>query len=167
MAGFDAVRNLTDPARGFHFEVKIPNMPGGGNGEEVGLRCTSTTVPGFQSEPTEIALGGGHVISYAGRGTTAHEWTFSVIEGENMVVYNSMESWHALQWNRSTGAQRPSSEYKTDVFIQQLAGDKSVVKTWKLEGCFIATIGDITYDHNSSEPVRFDTTLRFDKITPQ
>lgn len=166
MASLNSVRSLADPARSFNFEVQVPNLPGGGNGEELGMRVTSTSIPGFQSEPTEVALGGGHVVSYAGRGTYSREWTFSAIEGENMVVYDAIERWHGLQWDRSTGSQRPSQEYKTDVYIVQLNGQKAPVKKWRLEGCFVSTLGDGAVDHNSSEALRLDVTLRYDNIVP-
>lgn len=163
MAELNVVRGLPDPARGYNFEVLIPNMPGGGNSEVVSLRVTATSIPGYSSEPSEYSLGG-HVLKVPGRGMYTREWAVTLVEGEDMVVAEALEAWHRLQWDRVTGAQAVSQDIKTEIFIRQLNGAKQTAKEWVLEGCWVSNVGDMALDQATSDVLRAEITFSFDNI---
>lgn len=54
------------------------------------------------------------------------------------------------------------SDYKFGTIIEQLDGNETVIETWNLEGCFIASAnyGDLKYDGN--EAVTIQLSIRFD-----
>ena len=102
-----------------------------------------------------------------------HEWepiTFTVeddITGlASAAVQAQLESQQRLIGADLSGAwlnaAATGSDYKFGTTIEQLDGNDTVVETWKLEGCFIASAnyGDLKYDGN--EAVTIQLSIRFD-----
>lgn len=163
----EQVRTLADPLRVYNFEVYIPNVPGGGNGQEMSYRCTAANIPGFNYEKIAVNLGG-HEIEHVGRQMYSHTWACSFIEGENSVIRSALEDWGTLQGDRLTAAQQPSSVYKTEIYIRQLKADKvTIAREWKLVGAFVEDVADISLDRATSDAVRTEVTFSFDAVIPQ
>lgn len=163
MLRLDQLRSLADPLRQYAYALEIPNVPGGGDGETLSLRCTSTSLPGFGSEVTEVNLGG-QKAQFAGRITFAGTFSVDIIEANNAEVFKTLDAWHQLQWNQEEGTQELSTTYKTDGYIKLLDTSNTEVLARRVEGMFIANLPDTPLDASSSEPIRMSIEFAYDRV---
>lgn len=160
-ATLDDVRNLGDSLRQFNFELVIPNIPGGGDGDILRLRIVTSAIPGLSSEMIERAQHG-FTIKEAGRGNTPRALPCEFFESSDLVVYRMLKDWHGLQWNPRTGAQAATSVYKTKGYIKVLGNDRKERVSLVLEGVCIEDIPDSALSGESSEQVRLAPTFSYD-----
>jgi hypothetical protein len=158
------VRALTEVLKPYQFEIVIPEIPGGAGDppDIVSLRCTSMTLPGRSIEPAQYALGGGHEVVDAGRTTFSRQWSVQLVESIDTGILQAIEGWQKLCFNQVTGIQSTSDEYKRDFDVNLLRNDGSVSLTRRYFGAFPLELGDLNFDHSSSEPITVDVTWSFD-----
>lgn len=165
MRSLDEIRSLSDPLRQYAFQLEIPNVPGGGDGDSLSLRCTSSTLPGQGSEITTVNIGG-HTQRYAGRIQFGGSFSAQIIESMSAEVYQTLLDWHALQWDIETGTQQTSDVYKTDGYMKLLDNENSESLVRRIEGMFIQNINDISVSADSSDPIRVDIVFAYDRVLP-
>lgn len=160
-ASLDDVRNLGDSLRQYNFELVIPNVPAGGDGDILRLRVISASIPGLSSEMVERAQHG-FTIKEAGRGNTPRSLPCEFFESSDLVVYKMLKNWHGLQWNPQTGAQAQASVYKTKGYVKVLGNDRNEKVSIVLTGLCIEDIPDAALSGESSEQVRIAPTFSYD-----
>lgn len=160
-ATLNDVRNLGDSLRQYNFELVIPNVPGGGDGDILRLHVISTTIPGLSSEMIERSQHG-FTIKEAGRGNTPRSLACEFFENSDLVIFRMLQAWHKLQWDPQTGAQAQSSVYKTKAYLKVLGNDRSEKASILLEGLCIEDIPDIAMSGESSEQARVAPTFSYD-----
>ena len=107
----------------------------------------------------------GRELKFAGNRTFT-DWTLQIINDEDFVIRNSLESWmnainsHASNV-RNSGAVNPSN-YSVDAIVTQYGKAGDVLKTYKFVGLFPVDIAPIDLDWGTNDSVEeFSTTFAF------
>lgn len=135
-------------ARSNLFRVLI-NYPlfAGGDAEETSFMCRASSLPGSTMEAIAVPFRGREVKVAGDRSFDI--WSVTVYNDTNFGTRNAMERWmngiNAHQSN--TGFTNPI-DYQTDLIVDQLDRDESVIKRYNLRGCFPTNISpiDLSYD---------------------
>ena len=163
MFNIESLKSLGEPLKTFNYEVFIPSVPGGGDGNQLRFYVDQASIPAIGSEQVPV-FAGGHELRYAGRGIYTHDWTIGIRAYENDEALSTLRNWHALQWNRVEGTQVPATEYKTSIFLHMLGGDGSIIHQWKILGAFIANIGEVPLSPDNSNVIIIPVTFGFDNF---
>ena len=125
------------------------NFPGyaGGNVELTSFMCRAAQLPG--SIMSEIIVPfRGRELKIAGD-RTFDVWSPTIINDTDFDVRNAMERWMngINAHSANTGIVNPT-DYQTDLVVEQLDKDESVLKTYTFRGCFPTNIDpiDLSYD---------------------
>jgi hypothetical protein len=164
MINIDELRNLSEPLKSYNFEVIIPNIPGGGNlsGNDTRLYVNAAMLPGIGSQPITVEAGG-HEVLYAGKAQYNHMWQVELREYENLNVITMLQNWHGLQWDRPTGAQSPSADYKADsIYVSMLDSQRNPMKQFRMIGAWIAQIADLQLAYQQNQQIAFPLTFAYD-----
>jgi hypothetical protein len=98
----------------------------------------------------------GRELKFAGNRTFA-DWTLQIINDEDFIVRNSIESWmnginaHANN-TRNTAAQNPSG-YSVDATVTQYGKTGQALKTYKFVGLFPLDLAPIDLDWGSNDSI--------------
>jgi hypothetical protein len=81
-------------------------------------------------------------------------WTVTIINDTDFQVRNSMERWmNGINGHASnTGLTNPT-EYQTDLMVDQLDRDESVIKRYNLRGCFPTAVSEIAVGYGAVDEV--------------
>jgi hypothetical protein len=107
----------------------------------------------------------GREMKFAGNRTFT-DWTLQIINDEDFVIRNSLESWmnqinsHASNV-RGTGAVTPSS-YSVDAVVTQYGKAGNVLKSYNFVGMFPVDISPIDLDWSSNDTIEeYSATFAF------
>ena len=151
--------NLTDVQRTFKWELDIPSPKGLGTNDLWNIRAISTVEPSESYEPIDIDYKGTAGFRVAGRRRLDHEFTVTLIEGEDGGTLDAIKSWMDIVGTTA------DSDYKTDMVISKYSYDDSTVtKRIKLIGCYPQKRdgGDLVSD--ASERQNYTVTFAFDDL---
>lgn len=135
-------------ARANLFDVRV-NFPAYalGDAELTSFLCKAAALPASVGAPIEVPFRG-RVLKIAGD-RTFEEWTITVINDTGFEIRDAMERWMngINSHNANTGFTDPD-EYQTDLSVDQLDKDGTVLKTYNFRGCFPTNISavDLSYD---------------------
>ena len=98
----------------------------------------------------------GRKIKVPGDRTFA-EWTITVINDENFIIRNAMESWmNAINSHtgnlRAVAANNPSG-YSADALVTQYSKTNTIIKQYKFVGLFPIDVGVIELDWGSNDTI--------------
>jgi hypothetical protein len=81
-------------------------------------------------------------------------WTVTIINDTDFQVRNSMERWmNGINGHASnTGLTNPT-DYQTDLMVDQLDRDESVIKRYNLRGCFPTAVSEIAVGYGAVDEV--------------
>ena len=81
-------------------------------------------------------------------------WTVTIINDTDFQVRNSMERWmNGINGHASnTGLTNPT-DYQTDLTVDQLDRDESVIKRYNLRGCFPTAVSEIAVGYGAVDEV--------------
>jgi hypothetical protein len=154
---------LPDPLQPWNYDINIPNIPGGGSGYGLMLRCQSAAIPGISINDGAMQLRGS-VITYAGFPEWGHMFNPSFIETRDMAVTNTLTQWITFARDNRTSATAGAymSQYKTigDIILYDDTG--TVVRTIRLNGLWCRALPDAPLESASSGPVVRAAEFRFD-----
>ena len=124
--------------------------------------CTATNLPA--QTLGEIALPfRGRSIYIAGDREFADAWTTTFINDTDFMIRNAMERWTngINDMAENTGVINPA-DYQTDLFVEQLDRDDTVLKTYIFKSAFPRTIGIIDLASATvNELETFEVTWRY------
>ncbi len=123
--------------------------------------CRAAQLPASTVEALAVPFRG-RILNVAGD-RTFEPWTVTILNDTGFEVRDSMERWmngingHAA----NTGITNPV-DYQTDLIIDQLDRDESVIKRYNIRGAFPTSVGDIalTYDQGG-EVETFDVSFTY------
>lgn len=178
---FAAKKELFEIQRGNNFEFVIPkgafsSMTPFGEGAEVQtidnaneiirLSVSSASIPYFSQNVIEVR-----------RGNTAVKYAGPISYGAGSIkcydfigarTKDILMGWQARSGNPLYQTVGQQADYKMDCFLQEYTPDYSeLVRTWKVEGCWISDMSDDGYSVDSGGSAKqISVTLQFDRAYP-
>ena len=157
-------------ARANQFRVTITPPPGIAIGLDV--RRASFLVPASQlpaSNLGEIPVPfRGRNIYVAGDRPAPDTWTVTFYNDTDFMVRNAMERRHngINDFANNTGVVN-SADFQTDLFVEQLDRDETILKTYIFRAAFPLTIGQIDLSTaEATEIETFEVTWRYQHFEP-
>ena len=157
-------------ARANQFRVTITPPPGIAIGLDVrraSFLVTASNLP--QSQLGEIAVPfRGRNIYVAGDRPAPEPWTVTFYNDTDFMVRNAMERWHngINDFANNTGVVN-SADFQTDLFVEQLDRDETILKTYIFRSAFPLTVGQIDLSTaETTEIETFEVTWRYQHFEP-
>ena len=157
-------------ARANQFRVTITPPSGIAIGLDVrrsSFLVTASNLPG--STLGEIAVPfRGRNIYVTGDRPAPETWTVTFFNDTDFMIRNAMERWHngINDFANNTGVTTPA-DYQTDLFVEQLDRDDTVLKTYIFRNSFPLTIGTIDLSNaEAGEIETFEVTWRYQHFEP-
>ena len=157
-------------ARANQFRVTITPPSGIAIGLDVrrsSFLVTASNLPG--STLGEIAVPfRGRNIYVTGDRPAPETWTVTFFNDTDFMIRNAMERWHngINDFANNTGVTTPA-DYQTDLFVEQLDRDDTVLKTYIFRNAFPLTIGTIDLSNaEAGEIETFEVTWRYQHFEP-
>lgn len=147
------------------FQVQITNPVNGIADLKVPFMVQATQIPESTLGTIEVPYFG-RKIKLAGD-RTFPQWTVTVINDEDFLIRNAMESWSAAinshQGNlRGFGSASPT-QYKAQAQVTQYSKTGVPLRTYQFNGIYPQQIASIGLDWNTTDDIeRFDVTFDFD-----
>ena len=157
-------------ARANQFRVTITPPPGIAIGLDVrraSFLVTASNLP--QSQLGEIAVPfRGRNIYVTGDRPAPEPWTVTFFNDTDFMIRNAMERWHngINNFADNTGVTN-AADYQTDLFVEQLDRDDTVLKTYIFRSAYPLTIGDIALSSaEAGEIETFEVSWRYQHYEP-
>ena len=157
-------------ARANQYRVTITPPPGIAIGLDVrraSFLVTASNLPG--STLGEIAVPfRGRNIYVAGDRPAPDAWTTTFYNDTDFMVRNAMERWHngINDFANNTGVVN-SADFQTDLFVEQLDRDETILKTYIFRSAFPLTVGTIELSTaEATEIETFEVTWRYQHFEP-
>ena len=152
-------------ARANQFRVTITPPPGIAIGLDVrrtSFMCKGTNLPAQELTPIEVPFRG-RKIYIAGDREFGETWTTTFINDTDFMIRNAMERWsngiNDLALN--TGVIDPA-DYQTDLTVEQLDRDDTILKTYIFRSAWPVTIGVIELTSEAADALEeFECTWRY------
>jgi len=152
-------------ARANQFRVTITPPPGIAIGLDVrrtSFMCNATNLPAQELTPIEVPFRG-RKIYIAGDREFAETWTTTFINDTDFMIRNALERWsngiNDLALN--TGVIDPA-DYQTDLTVEQLDRDDTVLKTYIFRSAWPVTISQIELTSEAADALEeFECTWRY------
>lgn len=142
------------------FQATI-NFPGyaGGNVEETSFMCKAASIPPSVTGVIEVPFRG-RVLKVAGD-RTFEPLTITVINDTDFEVRDSFERWmNGVNEHRAnTGLVNPV-DYQSDLLIEQLDKDGTVIKGYNFRGCFPSNVSEIELSWDTNDTIE-EYTVEF------
>ena len=157
-------------ARANRFRVTITPPPGIAIGLDVrraSFLVTASRLP--ESTLGEIAVPfRGRNIYVTGDRPAPETWTTTFFNDTDFMVRNAMERWHngINNFADNTGVTN-AADYQTDLFVEQLDRDDTILKTYIFRSAFPTSIGTIDLTTaETTEIETFEVTWRYQHFEP-
>jgi hypothetical protein len=140
------------------FRINLPTPTG--TIEEVMIKASA--LPGRTIEPIEVKHKGATIK--LGGDPKYNDWKVEVY-GEDYAEYQKFFNWMDIVGETVLNTRGDPLTYKVDgVKVEQLGTQNEVIATAWLYGVFPTDVGDISYDHEQGELVKFEVTFSLDSI---
>ena len=157
-------------ARANQFRVTITPPPGIAIGLDVrraSFLVTASRLP--ESNLGEIAVPfRGRNIYVAGDRPAPETWTTTFFNDTDFMVRNAMERWHngINNFADNTGVTN-AADFQTDLFVEQLDRDDTILKTYIFRNAFPLTIAAIDLTNEETTTIEtFEVTWRYQHYEP-
>ena len=157
-------------ARANQFRVTITPPPGIAIGLDVrraSFLVTASQLPA--SNLGEIAVPfRGRNIYVAGDRPAPETWTTTFYNDTDFMIRNAMERWHngINDFANNTGVVN-SADFQTDLFVEQLDRDETILKTYIFRSAFPLTVAAIELSTaEATEIETFEVTWRYQHFEP-
>ena len=157
-------------ARANQFRVTITPPPGIAIGLDVrraSFLVTASQIPA--STLGEIAVPfRGRNIYVSGDRPAPETWTTTFYNDTDFMVRNAMERWHngINDFANNTGVVN-TADFQTDLFVEQLDRDDTILKTYIFRSAFPTTIAQIDLSTaETTEIETFEVTWRYQHFEP-
>jgi len=157
-------------ARANQFQVTITPPSGidiGLDTRRTSFLCTATNLPA--STLGEIAIPfRGRTIYMAGDRPAPETWTTTFYNDTDFMIRNAMERWQngINDYADATGIVTPA-DYQTDLTVDQLDRDDTILKSYIVRNCFPLTVAQIDLTTaEATEIEQFEVTWRYQHFEP-
>ena len=157
-------------ARANQFRVTITPPPGIAIGLDVrraSFLVTASNLP--QSQLGEIAVPfRGRNIYVTGDRPAPEPWTVTFFNDTDFMVRTAMERWHngINNFADNTGVTN-AADYQTDLFVEQLDRDDTILKTYVFRSAFPISVGQIDLTNEETTTIEtFEVQWRYQHYEP-
>ena len=157
-------------ARANQFRVTITPPPGIAIGLDVrraSFLVTASNLP--QSQLGEIAVPfRGRNIYVTGDRPAPEPWTVTFFNDTDFMVRTAMERWHngINNFADNTGVTN-AADYQTDLFVEQLDRDYTILKTYIFRSAFPVSVGQIDLTNEETTTIEtFEVQWRYQHFEP-
>ncbi len=157
-------------ARANQYRVTVTPPPGIAIGLDVrraSFLVTASRLP--ESNLGEIAVPfRGRNIYVAGDRPAPETWTTTFFNDTDFMVRNAMERWHngINNFADNTGVTN-AADFQTDLFVEQLDRDDTILKTYVFRNAFPLTIAAIDLTNEETTTIEtFEVTWRYQHYEP-
>ena len=157
-------------ARANQFRVTITPPPGIAIGLDVrraSFLVTASNLP--QSQLGEIAVPfRGRNIYVTGDRPAPEPWTVTFFNDTDFMIRNAMERWHngINNFADNTGVTN-AADYQTDLFVEQLYRDDTILKTYIFRSAFPVSVGQIDLTNEETTTIEtFEVQWRYQHFEP-
>ena len=157
-------------ARANQFRVTITPPSGIAIGLDVrrsSFLVTASNLPGSTLGESAVPFRGRNIYVTGDR-PAPETWTVTFFNDTDFMIRNAMERWHngINDFANNTGVTTPA-DYQTDLFVEQLDRDDTVLKTYIFRNAFPLTIGTIDLSNaEAGEIETFEVTWRYQHFEP-
>ena len=152
-------------ARANQFRVTITPPPGIAIGLDVrrtSFLVKASNLPAMAMTPIEVPFRG-RKIYIAGDREFADEWTTTFINDTDFMIRDAMERWSngINDLADNTGVIAPA-DYQTDLSVEQLDRDDTVLKTYVFKSAWPANVATIELTSDAADAIEeFEVTWRY------
>lgn len=147
------------------FQVFIQNPINASADLKTPFMVKASTLPASTISEAEVPYFGRR-IKISGDRTFA-PWTVTVINDEDFLIRNAIESWmsaiNSHEGNVTSFNSASPSQYKTQAEITQFSKTGAILRTYNFKGLFPTEIAEIAMDWGAGpEPEEFQVTFSYD-----
>ena len=152
-------------ARANQFRITITPPPGIAIGLDVrrtSFLVSAAAIPAIDMAFIPVPFRGRNVF-YPGDRPDPGDWTVTFYNDTDFMIRNAMERWQngINDFADNTGVIAPA-DFQTDLQIEQLDRDDTILKTYILRNCFPTNIAEITLDMSSTDAIEtFGVTWKY------
>ena len=152
-------------ARANQFRITITPPPGIAIGLDVrrtSFLVTTAGIPDIAMNFIAVPFRGRN-IQYPGDRADPADWTVTFYNDTDFMIRNAMERWQngINDFADNTGVIAPS-DFQTDLQVEQLDRDDTILKTYILRNCFPVSIAEIALDMSSTDAIEtFGVTWKY------
>ena len=157
-------------ARANQFRVTITPPPGIAIGLDVrraSFLVTASNLPASNLGEIPVPFRGRNIY-VAGDRPAPDTWTTTFYNDTDFMIRNAMERWHngINDFANNTGVVN-SADFQTDLFVEQLDRDETILKTYIFRSAFPLTIAAIELSTaEATEIETFEVTWRYQHYEP-
>ena len=157
-------------ARANQFRVTITPPPGIAIGLDVrraSFLVTASNLPASNLGEIPVPFRGRNIY-VAGDRPAPDTWTTTFYNDTDFMIRNAMERWHngINDFANNTGVVN-SADFQTDLFVEQLDRDETILKTYIFRSAFPLTIAAIDLSTaEATEIETFEVTWRYQHFEP-
>ena len=157
-------------ARANQFRVTITPPPGIAIGLDVrraSFLVTASNLPASTLGEVAVPFRGRNIY-VAGDRPAPEPWSTTFYNDTDFMVRNAMERWHngINDFANNTGVVN-SADFQTDLFVEQLDRDETILKTYIFRSAFPLTISQIDLATEEATAIEeFEVTWRYQHFEP-
>ena len=157
-------------ARANQFRVTITPPPGIAIGLDVrraSFLVTASNLPGSTLGEIPVPFRGRNIY-VAGDRPAPEPWSTTFYNDTDFMIRNAMERWHngINDFANNTGVVN-SADYQTDLFVEQLDRDDTILKTYIFRSAYPTTIAAIDLSTDEATAIEeFEVTWRYQHFEP-
>ena len=157
-------------ARANQFRVTITPPPGIAIGLDVrraSFLVTASNLPQSQLGEIAVPFRGRNIYVTGGR-PAPEPWTVTFFNDTDFMVRTAMERWHngINNFADNTGVTN-AADYQTDLFVEQLDRDDTILKTYIFRSAFPVSVGQIDLTNEETTTIEtFEVQWRYQHFEP-
>lgn len=132
------------------------------NGEDIiKISVSKSFVPHFTQSVIQLKRGN-NTMKFAG----TPEFSNGQIQLNDFIGAGTKDilyAWQQKSYNVQTEKVGLVEDYKKDAYLLEYTPDYQLVRTWKLRGCWISSLTEDEYNHESAEKHNITATIEYDK----
>lgn len=161
--GLEDLNALVDPLQAWNWDFTVPNIPGGGDGRALKVKCKSTVLPGYQNELITVGLHGVEV-NFAGRPIVAKTMAVTFIETRDLSTRDALLNWAKVARDQRRNAGNFKATYATEAILELYDDTGGIIRTVRLYNCWLNQLEDVTMSGDASAIVEMNATLCYDSF---
>ena len=157
-------------ARANQFRVTITPPPGIAIGLDVrraSFLVTASNLPASTLGEVAVPFRGRNIY-VAGDRPAPEPWSTTFFNDTDFMVRNAMERWHngINNFADNTGVTN-AADFQTDLFVEQLDRDDTILKTYIFRNAFPTSVGQIDLTNEETTTIEtFEVTWRYQHFEP-